>query len=322
MHQRGASGLWLQLMADGGKMGSLPLALEQVRGDLHLLQAPPLLCLDECDHLFSDPEKITPAQQQLLSFIEGLRGLVPLMVIGQRVNVLSDEHLALTGLTLAQTEKLLAQSDTPHTAAEVERLHGYTDGNARMIWLCAALCQNGQAALTAVLDSLPGTAVFQSLFARLWQTLTPAERELFQRLAVFRSPAPEDAFAGQTAVLNSLVTRHIVQRDGQGAISLLPIIRDLIMADRYHLPAAALEQAHLAAAAIRAARGEYTAAAYHFAQGDEPATAVQVWVPFRQQEIKRGQARAALAILHSCHRAAYQKKKRKHWPCFRPSCTN
>lgn len=296
LHQRGASGLWLQLVADGGQLSSLPLALEQARGDLQAMNPPPLLCLDECDHLAADPEKMTAAQQQLLSFIDGLRGLSPLLLMGQRVHILADEHLALTGMTLAQSQKLLHQGGVPYRPEEAARLHTYTDGNARMMWLCAAICQQEQSSLTAVLDSLPGTAVFQTLFARLWQALAVQERGMLQRLAVFRSPAPEDAFAGDTAVLNSLAARHLLQRDDQGAVALLPIIRDLLLADLAHLPAATREQAHLAAAAIRAARGEYTAAAYHFAQGGEPATAVHVWYPFRQQEIRRGQAGAALAI--------------------------
>ncbi|GIK54759.1 MAG: AAA family ATPase [Chloroflexi bacterium] len=296
LHQQGASGLWLQLVADDGKMNSLPLALEQVRGDLQTMHPPPLLCLDECDHLAAGPEKMTAQQQQLLSFIDGLRGLSPLVLVGQRVNILADEHLALTGLTLAQTHKLLHQSGVAFRPEEAERLHAYTDGNARMMWLCAAMCQSEQETLMAVLDSLPKTAVFQTLFARLWQSLSGAERTVLQRLAVFRSLAPADAFADRTAVLETLAARHLLQRDDQGAVALLPIIRDLLLADHTHLPAAIREQAHLAAAAIRAERGEYTAAAFHFAQGGEPATAVQVWYPVRQQEIKRGQAGAALAI--------------------------
>jgi tetratricopeptide (TPR) repeat protein len=87
-----------------------------------------------------------------------------------------------------------------------------------------------------------------------------------------------------------------LQRDGHGAISLIPIIHDLINEDRRRLPTEEREKAHLAAANIRAERGEYTAAAYHFVQGGEAAAAVQVWYPSRQQEIKRGQASTALGI--------------------------
>jgi tetratricopeptide (TPR) repeat protein len=295
LHQRGASGLWLQLVADHGKIENFQLALEQVRGDLYLLHPQPLLCLDEVDHLAADSEQMTAARQQLLSFLESLRGLAPILLIGQRVPLLADEHIALEGLVPAQTNQLLSQSGIAFTAAEAARLHGYSGGNARMVWLCAALCQNDRT-LTEVLDSLPETAVFQTLFTRLWQTLKPDERQLLQQVAVFRSPAPADAFARATAVIEALAARHIIQQDVQGAISLIPIIRDLIYKDRQHLPATEREQAHLLAARIRAERGEYTAAAYHLVQAGEAIAAVQIWYPVRQQEIRRGQAATALAL--------------------------
>ncbi len=295
LHLHGESGLWLQLVADRGQLDNMHLALEQARGALAALQPQPLLCLDEVDRLTADPERITAAQQQLLSFLESLRGTAPVLLIGQQVSILSDFHHALEGLTLAQTEMLLAQNDVPHTRPDAARLHDYTGGNARLVWLGAALCRHGRS-LAEVLDNLPETAVFQALFARFWQALAPEERHFLQQIAVFRSPAPTDAFAAAEEVQANLVARHILQQDGLGAIALLPILRDLVYEDPLRLPAAVREQAHLSAAAIRAERGEYTAAAYHFFQSGEPAGAVQVWYPNRQQEIRRGQAAAALAI--------------------------
>jgi tetratricopeptide (TPR) repeat protein len=295
LHQRGASGLWLQLVADNGKIDNLHLALEQVRGDLHVLDPQPLLCIDEVDHLVTLPERVTPGQQQLQAFLESLRGLAPLLLVGQQVLLLADAHHDLRGLSLEQTGELLEQSGLAYQAAEAARLHSYTGGNARMMWLCVALCHHGHS-LTDVLDSLPETAVFQSLFSRLWQALTADERQLLRLVAVFRSPAPEDAFPQAAAVRESLLARHILQADGQGAISLIPILHDLIYEDHQRLPAEEREQAHLMAAYIRAERGEYTAAAHHFVRGDEAETAVQVWYPHRRQEIKRGQAGPALAV--------------------------
>jgi tetratricopeptide (TPR) repeat protein len=295
LHQQGASGLWLQLVADHGKLDNLHLALEQARGALHSLNPKPLLCIDEMDRLITDPEKVTPAQQQLLSFLDSLRGMAPILLIGQQVNILADVHHTLEGLTARQTQTLLAQNEVTYSEGEAARLHAHTGGNARMIWLCTALCRHGRS-LTEVLDGLPETAVFQTLFARFWQALMPQERHFLRQIAVFRSPAPADAFSQAANVINNLVARHILQDDGQGAISLLPIMRDLVYDDHQRLPAEDREQAHLTAAGIRAERGEYTAAAYHFFHGGEPAAAIQVWYPHRQQEIRRGQAAAALAI--------------------------
>ncbi len=295
LHQHGESGLWLQLVADHGQVDNRHLALEQVRGALHALDPKPLLCIDEVDRLITDPEKVTPDQQQILAFLESLRGKAPVILIGQQVNILTDAHYTLAGLTPVQVQTFLVQNEVTHTKADAHRLQARTGGNARMIWLCTALARDGRS-LADVLASLPETAVFQTLFARFWQLLTPDERSFLQQISVFRSPAPADAFLQAAAVIDSLAARHILQRDGPGAISLLPVIRDLVYEDHQRLSAKAREQAHLSAAGIRAERGEYTAAAYHFFHGGETAAAVKVWYPYRQQEIKRGQAAAALAL--------------------------
>lgn len=295
LHQCGASGLWLQLVADNGKIENLHLALEQVRGDLHKLEPQPLLCIDEVEHLITPAERITPDQQQLQAFLESLRGLVPLLLIGQQVHLLADAHHEVSGFTLEQMTKVLAQSGVAYEADEAERLQRYTGGNVRMLWLVVALCQSGRS-LIDVLNGLPETAVFQALFTRLWQALSLEEQELLRLVAVFRGPAPEDALPQATTIVASLAARHILQRDGHGAIMLLPILRDLIYDDHQRLSAEEREQAHLMAANIRAERGEYTAAAYHFVRGGEASAAVYVWYPHRQQEIKRGQADPALAI--------------------------
>ena len=222
--------------------------------------------------------------------------MAPVLLIGQQVNLLADVHHTLAGLTPAQTQALLAQNDVSHTTKQTQvRLHGYTGGNARMVWLCAALSRNGRS-LAELLDSLPETAVFQTLFARFWQDLTGEERRFLQQISVFRSPAPADAFPQAERMMDTLSARHILHHDGQGAVSLLPIMRDLVNENHQWLPADVREQAHLAAAGIRAERGEYTAAAYHFFHSGEAATAIEVWYPYRQQEIKRGQAAAALSI--------------------------
>lgn len=295
LHQQGVSGLWLQLAADHGNVENLHVALEQLRGDLHTLQPKPLLCFDEIDHLVVDPDKMTIKQQQLRTFMESLRSLTPILLIGQQVVLLADEYVSLSGLSLSETTALLGQSGVDYIKAEAVRLHEYTQGNARMMWICVSLCQ-AEKSLTEVLDELPSTAVFQDLFTRLWQMLSPDERRFLQHLSVFRSPVPEDAFPQATAVRQQLAARHILQQDDAGGISLVPIIHDLIYEDRQRLPAAEMEQAHFQAATIRLERGEYTAAAFHFAKAGEPTLAIQVWYPYRQQEIKRGQAAAALEI--------------------------
>ena len=105
-----------------------------------------------------------------------------------------------------------------------------------------------------------------------------------------------------------LIDRHLVQRDSQDGVALLPVLRQLIYDDQ---PAEDRERAHLDAAQIRAERGEHTATAYHLQQADEPEAAVTYWFPVRQAEINRGEAGAARAIFSQISQRRLNNKRRK-----------
>ncbi len=297
LHQQNASSLWLQLVADQGSMEDPNLALALLRGDLERLsEKRPLLCFDEVDNLYNDnPDKDADTQRQIREFLSGLRGLCPILLIGQQHALKADVHIPLAGLDLAQTITLLDESDIPFTANEAEHLYTYTGGNPRLLNLCITLYDHGKplADITAELSEAPA---FQALFTYLWERLSKEERALLQYLAVFRSPVPEDAWSAQQLQLNSLRKRHIVQRDDGGGIMLLPSLRDFIYSDRRWLSADLREKCHLWAANVRATRGEYTPAAYHYMQAGEHEKAIQVWFPHREEEIARGQAATALAL--------------------------
>jgi tetratricopeptide (TPR) repeat protein len=299
LHQRGASSLWLQLVADQGSMEDPNLSLALLRDDLARLDGKrPLLCFDEVDNLTDDnPDKIADAQLQIREFLAGLRGLCPILLIGQRIVLKADKHISLSGLNLAETISLLDEANIPFTAEEAEKLHTYTGGNPRLLNLCITLYDHGKP-LTDITAELSEAPAFQALFSYLWQRLTKDERALLQYLSVFRSPVPEDAWSEHRSQLNSLRRRHIVQRDGSGGVILLPSLRDFIYGDRRWLSADLRENCHLWAAQVRATRGEYTSAAYHYVQAGEHEKAVQVWFPHRQEEIERGQTATALALFN------------------------
>lgn len=73
----------------------------------------------------------------------------------------------------------------------------------------------------------------------------------------------------------------------------MPFFRRLVYEE---LRAEQREAAHAQAGALRAARGEFTAAAYQYVAAGETETAVALWFPGRELEIERGQASAALDI--------------------------
>lgn len=305
LHQQGGSNLWSQLIANGGKLEDANLARGLMKADLAQLTHLPLFCLDEIDLLQpADPEKRETKHTQLYEFIHSLLGNAPMLLIGQRPLFTTTLTYPVPPLLTPAIVTWLTQQALPATHQEIAALATYTGGNMRLLELCAALYRMAQAAATtavspswpAILAELPQTPALAPIWQRLEQRLTKAERQLLQALAVFRTPAPQDAWmtvADSVAPLRHLLDLHLVQADGQGGVFLLPALRDLIYSE---LPIEWREQAHRYAAQVRLTRGEYTAAAYHYVQSGAPELAMASWYPQREQEINRGLADAALLI--------------------------
>jgi len=311
LHQQGASRLWLQLVAHGGIVKDANLALELTRADLADLTAPPLLCFDEVDLLRPlDTDSETVQHTQFLAFIEGLYGYAPLLLMGQRTVLPSDVVHTLTRLTVGEMAEWLNHANVPFTRPQLTRLDLYTAGNPRLLALCLALYQTMYtqtgATFDDVLDQLPQTPALAPIWQRLQQRLDKAERTLLQALAVFRSPAPRDAWVNESRqdaapLIQRLIDSRLLQENGNGGVTLLPSLREVIYSQ---LSVEQREELHRQAGQIRATRGEYTAAAYHYQHAGQPEAAIAVWHPHAEQEIRRGQAAAALAVFQqiSCHR--------------------
>lgn len=294
LHQQGASGLWQQLIADNGRVENPDLALAQVRGDLQQLPSPPLICLDEIDAIFAETDLQTTSQLQIREFVHSLCQFTPLLLIGLRPPPLAVAHHPMVGMSLDETAEFLAAADLTIPTEALAQLHTFTGGNLRLLHLCIALHKAG-IPLREASAQLPHAPAVQTLWGRLWQRLLSDEREFLQRLCVFRSPAPLDAW-DEPDVLARLQQQRLVQQDGGGGIAVIPLVRELLYADGQRFPIARREQYHLAAAEIRLARGEFTAAAHHYHLAGENALAVQVWFAQRQHEVSRGYASAALHL--------------------------
>jgi len=339
LYQQGASALWLQLIADEGKMEDINLALGLVRSDIETLPHRPLLCFDESDLLrASDIDRPNPHHSQLLHFLESLRPHSALLLIGQRAVLESDITLALDRLHRHDIEAWLRAREITATAQEITDLEAYTGGNPRLLTLCMTLHQlegDAQAenavagqgeqqlpqSLSSTLVRLPHTAALAPIWDRLRTRLSAYDRQILQALAVFRTPAPKDAwqhYSEQAATAEGeidlsasiarLLMRQLIQGDEQGGIWLLPILRETLYDD---MTVETRESYHLVAAQIYAARGEYTEAAYHFHHGGRPDRAIESWFPERRSEIQRGQAGAALTIVEeiSAHRLKRPQQK-------------
>lgn len=299
LHRHGASTLWHQLVADGGRMKDLSLALGLARGDLGSLPAQPLLCFDELDFLrpLTQVEQ-KPNHVQLLEFIDSLRGHSAMILIGQRAFWESDAIYPLEGLDAEQLGQLLTAFSIPHSAADATALHVYTAGNLRLAELCIALYQAGEdESFAAVLEELPQFHGLLPLWLRLERRLPLAERQMLQILSVFRTAAPADVWLKGTPAeadaLTGLIGRRLAQEDGRGGVALLPALREVVFAE---MPTDAQADLHTQAAQIRAERGEYTAAAYHLHCAGQDEAAISLWYAHREDEIHRGEAATALAI--------------------------
>ncbi|MCE7981360.1 MAG: AAA family ATPase [Caldilinea sp. CFX5] len=294
-HEQGAANLWQFLALQEGHVQDLQLVLALVRQDLHLLAAnPPLLCFDELDRLFQlNPEQSDPHYTQLLEFVESLQGHVPLLFMTQRPLLTTDTTITLQGLAVEQLQQLAARVGVQLGADELFHLQRYTQGNPRMTLLALALHQQGEA-LADTLATLPQRAGLLPLLQRLWTRLRSEERHLLQQLAVFRAFTPEQQW--DKAIVERLLALYLVERDGRGGLALIPGLRETLYAE---LPTELRQELHLAAALVRAQLAEYTAAAYHYWQADQPAQAIALWYPNRKVAIARGEAEAALAIFTS-----------------------
>ena len=291
MQQWISSALWRQLMADQGQVRNPAQLLAILRADLEQVQAQrPLLCFDEVDLLrTADGEAHSATHTQLLTFLEVLCAATAVLLVGQRGYIDTPAHVTLEPLATPQTAALLREGGVAAPSATLSRVQQVTGGLPRLIELVIALLRGGDD--LSELDYLHARADVRPLFYRLWRRLEPAEQELLVSLAVLRRPAPLDVVARASAY-EQLLQRHVVQAAAD-EVGVQPYFRGLIYAA---LPPEQREAAHAQAARLRALRGDYTAAAYHYQQAGDPVAAVEVWFPHRDLEIRRGQGGAALAI--------------------------
>jgi tetratricopeptide (TPR) repeat protein len=305
MHMR--SSLWMQLMANDGGIGPLEQALGLLRADLLALPKQPLLCIDEVDLLrTSDNEPRQAAHIQVLEFLESLRGLASLLLIGQRVAIDTSSLLELKSLEDKEVLRLLSAAGLKVDEDNLQQLVQTTEGNPRLLELSIALIRSG-----VVINDLPQLAKessAQPFFHRLWRRLDDKERFMLGILSVLRNGTAPASWPEYGQALTRLLERRLVKRDLAGGVALLPFYRHLVYHD---LLAEQRQRLHQQAAVMRAELGEYTRAAYHFWRAEDYEAAVAVWFPFQEAEIRRGQGSAAHEIFRQISPARFKKQSRQ-----------
>ncbi len=312
LHARGAVNLWQYLITANGVISDLNLAAGLLRQDLTGLDGPPpVLCFDDLEHLtLSKLDPPTASSALLINLIEALRGAAPLLLISQRP-LLGDVHIDLSGLQADTIEQLWRASGSTLTAEQARRLAAYTGGNPRLLILLLALQQADPEFSADHLDDATAQSL-QPAFQRLWRRLRPEEQNALQRLSVYQGYAPDELLDAVT--LTALSRLKLIEHDRVGGVALLPALAPLI---RTELPPQLRSSLHNEAAITRLERGEYTAAAHHFVQGDDLDRAVQIWFPQRQHALARGEADSARQAFLSIERSRLAPAERKAFDVIR-----
>ena len=287
LRERGASLAWQQLVADANPAARARI-VGLLRHDLGQLPERPLLCIDEVDLLRFD----TSEHAQLIQLLEDLRLLAPLLLMGQQLVIEPGLTLVLRGLEAPEARRLLeAHSAHGLEEAEFDRLLASTRGSPALLRLFAALVGAGEPVASA-LRQTQASPTLEVMVRRVWQRLSEPERELLARVSVHRGRAPLDAYSDHPAYA-VLLTREMIRPDGSGGLSVPTFAREFVYANVAPDIRAAL---HIDAARIYEQRADFTAAAWHYLAGREPALAVWTWFRHRESETRHGRAAAARAI--------------------------
>lgn len=281
----GLSNAWRQLAADHGAVNAERI-LGLIRHDLgELSDRPILICVDDSDRLRPEMQ----AHAQVIQFLEALTDVAPVLSLSQQPLFDAERQFVLGGLSSDETRQLLALEGVTVSEAEAEALHTAARGHPMLIKLGAMLMREGEQ-VGSVVRQLHDARSAQALFVRVWKRLRDDERAVLMALSVFRSPAPMDAWQKHAAVLDRLMRADLAQMDERGGVSIAAQVRDFVCE---HIAPDALPALHLNAASVREARGEYTAAAYHYVQAGQPALAAWLWFNHRAVEMDRGYGPAA-----------------------------
>ena len=224
MWQQGAASLWGQLAADRDSFRP-DMLLGLVRADLATFgDVAPVLCFDEVDLLRPDQVE---AHQQIAAFLSQLRGHCACLLIGQRPldEIEADERVTLDGLDEPDIERYLASSGIMLSPDERHSLAAHTGGNPRLLDLFVSLQRSGEP-IGAVLQQLQAAPSVEFMLNRIRRHLAADEQAMLDQLAVFRRPAPADAWPAP--VCAQLVERRLLVRDAQGGLALSPARRAVL----------------------------------------------------------------------------------------------
>ena len=295
LHQQGITGTWLQIMTDQGRVEEHTTSLlrhDLQRASNHQL----LLCFDEVDLL--RPAEVQ-AHTRLVPFIDSLRQMAPLLLIGQKPMLDADHIVTLEGLDFVALQQMLSTAGIALAHEQLLDLHRQTQGNPRLIELYIAHVQAMRRqglALDAAFVGLSDRPSVELLLQRIWRHLNEAEMHLIELFALFQSAIPRSAWSDENEqeAFATLLEWRLLQADGQGSILMLPILQETVV---HLLDADEATALHLEAAEICTRHRQFTAASHHYHMAGMAGLAVHLLQDHLDSELDQGQAFAAERIL-------------------------
>lgn len=295
-HRHGSSTLWLTL-ATQPRQPIDERILSALRYALAQIQPAPLLCVDGLELL--QPATLA-VHGALVHALESLRGLAPILLLGQQLPLDADDYITLTGLSPAGVTLLLLQQQGRAPITLRSEFHALTQGNPRLLRLCLAALAGGEtpADLQQFLATSPAVDL---LFSQTFLRLPESERQLLMSLSVFRSPAPLAYWqkSATAAAVKNLLAQGFLQSDPYGNLDLPLVYRQLLLRN---LDETTSRQLHQQAASLRSQTGAYTEAAYHLVEAGQAEAALALWREYSAQEIAQGQAATALTLFQQVQR--------------------
>lgn len=287
LRDQGGALSWQQLVAAEGAVDAGRI-LGLLRHDLATLRGRALLAIDEIDLLRFD----TSEHARLIHLLEELRPLAALLLMGQQLVIEPALSLVLRGLEPEDTHALLAAAGVPTLDAEpLARLREGARGSPALLRLFAALVAAGEP-IESALRQMLAAPTLEIMVRRVWRRLPDEERTLLARICVHPGRAPADVYAADPAYAR-LIARELLRPDGAGGVSVPTFARDFVHA---MVPVDVRAGLHLQAAREQEQRLDFTAAAWHYLAGREPAMAVWTWWRHRDAETHQGRGAAARAI--------------------------
>lgn len=296
LRQQGAHNAWQQIATDSRNLTSERVTA-LLRHDLSTL-APGsvVICVDEIDRLTAERDD----HLRMIHLLENLRPLAAMLYIGQRVAMECDELITLEPFTPLELDAWRSQFAS-EIDLSMEELQDQSQGVPILLASILLLARSG----TVHSDYVParGVVSVESFFLRIWRRLNRFERTVIGILAVAQVALPEELLLGadlvpersQTRqVIHSMVERGLLVDTGNGSFDLAAILAPYVIEN---LDVELRPRLHLHLAQGYEERGRFVESMRHWIAGGRPEAGVWVWFRHRADEVNRGGATRAMALL-------------------------